>query len=42
MNPPSLIPYSAFALDASQQKINAAEKPRALAQFFVNHYCPVG
>ena len=33
---------TSFALDASQQKINAAEKPRALAKFFVDHYCPVG
>jgi hypothetical protein len=33
---------TAFALDASQQKINAAEKPRALAHFFLDHYCPVG
>ena len=33
---------TSFALDASQKKINAAEKPRPLAQFFVDHYCPQG
>jgi hypothetical protein len=33
---------TSFALDANQKKINAAEKPRALAKFFVDHYCPLG
>jgi len=33
---------TSFALNASQIKINAAEKPRALAEFFVNHFCPPG
>jgi hypothetical protein len=33
---------TSFALNTSQLKINAAEKPRALAQFFVDHFCPGG
>ena len=31
-----------FALDPEGGKVNGAEKPRALAKYMVEHYCPVG